>query len=306
MSRGKKKWLELCIKVPEKLREEFNLWLDDNECVGLIVKEIKSINDNVLVAYFNDDLAINEFERNLKLFLFDYGIETIYKIGYLEEKDWVGLFKEYFSPFVISDELRIICPWHKDRKDGDVIISPEMAFGTGRHETTQLCLYFIIDKKGCFRRVLDIGIGSGILAIASIKFGAEKVIAFDIDNDALKNCRRNVRLNKIPKGRIFIFCGTLSDLSKKVYLRKEEGFDLILCNMLPDNFYPFLNQVHNYLKRDSGRLIVSGIHINMVNKVREFLDKNHFKITSSKKLNDWIAYEVKSLKLNVKRLKLKG
>ena len=299
MRREKKKWLELCIKVPEKFYDEFSIWLDDNGCVGLIVKEIKSINDNVLLAYFNYDLDISEFEKNLKLFLFDYGIETIYKIGYLEEKDWVGLFKDSFSPSVINNKLRIICPWHTDRKDGDIIINPEMAFGTGRHETTQLCLYFITDKKGCFRRVLDIGTGSGILAIASVKFGAEKVIAFDIDSDALKNCRKNIRLNKIPKKRIFIFRGTLTDLSKKVHLQKDEEFDLILCNMLPDNFYPFLNQVHNYLKKDCGRLIISGIHINMVDKVQEFLDENHFKITNSKKLNDWIAYEVKSLRLQV-------
>jgi len=299
MNRKKRKWIELHIRIPEGIHNEFSLWLDDQGSIGTIIKEVKGIDDNVIIAYFNLDLDIYRLEQDLKRFLFDYGIDTAYKIGFLEGKDWVGIFKDHFSPFVISDELRIIYPWHKEKKDTDIVIAPEMAFGTGRHESTQLCLYFIIEKRGDFKRVLDIGTGSGILAIASVKFGAEKVIGFEIDEEAIKNCQKNLRLNNITKRQVLIFCGAIDDLSKNVRLRRNEEFDLILCNMLPDNFFPILNRLHNYLKKDTSRLILSGIQVSMRNKVQEYLDRNNFEIVNTKKLNDWIAYEVLSLKFQV-------
>ncbi len=294
MMNDNKKWIELHIDIPLKLQEKFCLWLDDEGCIGTVLKETKA--DSVLTAYFEENIDIKKLERSLKKFLIMINLEAVYQIGYLKEKDWATFFRKYFQPFEINRELRIVPPWLKVKEQRDIIIKPQMAFGTGRHESTQLCLYFILEKKGRFKNVLDIGTGSGILAITSVRFGAERVVAFDIDREAVRSCVENVKLNKILKKKILVFCGTLDALNKKFFLRKGKRFDLVLCNMLPDKFFSFLPQVHNYLKRDIGRIILSGIHTSKKEEVEKFLKRKRFKIVQSKVLNDWIAYEIRSEK----------
>ncbi len=148
--------------------------------------------------------------------------------------------------FVVAPDAALI---HQDRGRLPLIIPQEQAFGTGSHESTALAIELLesIDLRGA--RGLDIGSGSGILALAMLALGARKAIAFDVDPDAYRPLRENRVRNRIPADRMPFFIGELTSLRKS-------AFDVIAINILPEVIIPMLPQV---VARLAGTLIVSGI-----------------------------------------------
>ena len=117
----------------------------------------------------------------------------------IQDQDWVKLTQSQFSPIKIHDKLWIIPTWHEiqDKKALNLILDPGLAFGTGTHPTTHLCLLWLLDNVNKDVTVLDYGCGSGILGIAAKKIGAEKVIGVDIDNQAIKASKDNSEINNV-------------------------------------------------------------------------------------------------------------
>jgi len=117
----------------------------------------------------------------------------------IQDRDWVKLTQSQFSPIKIHNKLWIIPSWHKiqDNKSLNLILDPGLAFGTGTHPTTQLCLLWLLDNVNKDVTVLDYGCGSGILSIAAKKIGAKKVFGVDIDNQAIKSSRDNAEINNV-------------------------------------------------------------------------------------------------------------
>ena len=117
----------------------------------------------------------------------------------VEDKDWVKSTQAQFSPIRINDKLWIIPTWHKiqDKNAVNLILDPGLAFGTGTHPTTHLCLLWLLDNINQNLSVLDYGCGSGILGIAAKKIGAKKVIGVDIDNQAIKASKDNSEMNNV-------------------------------------------------------------------------------------------------------------
>jgi len=148
--------------------------------------------------------------------------------------------------FVVAPDAALI---HQDRGRLPLIIPQQQAFGTGSHESTALAIELLesIDLRGA--RGLDIGSGSGILALAMLALGARKAIAFDVDPDAYRPLRENRVRNRIPADRMPFFIGELTSL-------REAAFDVIAINILPEVIIPMLPQVVAHL---AGTLIVSGI-----------------------------------------------
>jgi ribosomal protein L11 methyltransferase len=148
--------------------------------------------------------------------------------------------------FVVAPDAALI---HQDRGRLPLIIPQQQAFGTGSHESTALAIELLesIDLRGA--RGLDIGSGSGILALAMLALGARKAIAFDVDPDAYRPLRENRVRNRVPADRMPFFIGELTSL-------REAAFDVIAINILPEVIIPMLPQVVAHL---AGTLIVSGI-----------------------------------------------
>jgi ribosomal protein L11 methyltransferase len=117
----------------------------------------------------------------------------------IQDRDWVKLTQSQFSPIKIHNKLWIIPSWHRiqDNKSLNLILDPGLAFGTGTHPTTQLCLLWLLDNVNKDVTVLDYGCGSGILSIAAKKIGAKKVFGVDIDNQAIKSSRDNAEINNV-------------------------------------------------------------------------------------------------------------
>ena len=172
----------------------------------------------------------------------------------LSEDDWAESWKQYYKPIPLG-RVTIVPAWEKyQAKDGEITVSmdPGMAFGTGPHETTRLCLLLLQDEVRGGERVLDVGTGSGILSIAAKKLGATSANAYDIDPVAVKVARENVRDNGCEGVTVEV-----SDLLSDVDLSHGK-YDLCVANIVADIILRMLPDIRTYLL-DGAPLILSGI-----------------------------------------------
>ncbi|MBE6598444.1 MAG: 50S ribosomal protein L11 methyltransferase [Ruminococcaceae bacterium] len=179
---------------------------------------------------------------------------TVDLIG-VSEEDWADSWKQYYKPIKTGKKLVIVPVWETyEPEEGEitVLMDPGMAFGTGTHETTRLCAAMVekYTMPGC--SVLDVGCGSGILAICASKLGAEKCFACDIDPQAVKVAVENTELNGTPNVKCAV-----SDLLRQVE-KTEGGYDVVVANIVADIIIRLAPDVGDYMA-DDGVFIVSGI-----------------------------------------------
>lgn len=197
-------------------------------------------------------------------------------------EDWINNWKKYFKPIPVGNNLLIRPIWEDDYKaDGKTIINlePGLAFGTGMHETTRLCLEMLEKyvKKGMY--ILDVGCGSGILSVASLLLGAKKAIGVDIDEMAVKTAKENAKLNLVDD-RFDGICGNLTD--------KISGkYNIVIANIVADIIIELSDNIENYMDSNS-IYIMSGIIDVRENDVKEKL-KHKFKITDERTEGGWVA-----------------
>ncbi len=271
---------------------------------GLMIEDYSDIDENLKTMYgdlideqiLNADktkAAVSIFipdERNpaeaishLKTRFSELQIEASLQVIGVKEEDWAGSWKKYYKPLRIGEKLVVVPAWEKyEEKPGDLIIKmdPGMAFGTGTHETTRL-VAMLIEKyvqKGDV--CLDLGTGSGILAIAASKLGAKSVNAYDIDPVAVRVAGENVKDNKIDN----IVCGT-SDLFNGI---EEKTYDLICANIVADIIIRMLPDVKKYLK-PNGILITSGIIDERAEEVLKAAEMTPLCYVETKEEKNWCA-----------------
>lgn len=189
---------------------------------------------------------------------------------------------EHFNPTQVSKRILIHPPWDK----GDVSapirveIDPGMAFGTGTHETTQLCLQLLDDLNlAAGKDVLDVGMGSGILSIAAAKLGARSVRGMDIDPESTREATRNAAVNNVSE-RCTFHTGELSD--------EDAPADLVIANILPHILIDISDQLVAHT-RTHGTLILSGILLSEAEAVRAHFAATNMKQTQQVDLNEWCA-----------------
>jgi ribosomal protein L11 methyltransferase len=165
-----------------------------------------------------------------------------------EPRDYAELTRQYFRPIRIGN-LTIRAPWNKKKDNGrEIIIEPGMAFGTGRHESTRIMVKLMDDVDFEGKTVLDIGCGSGILALYAHLLGAGMIYAVDNDSDAIFNAKKNVSLNRVDT--INLVCAHLQDV--------HEAFDIVLANIDIKTFSEHSAKIASLVDRN-GLLFISGI-----------------------------------------------
>lgn len=201
----------------------------------------------------------------------------------VKDEDWAENWKQYYKPLRVGQRLVIKPGWESYQpKEGDLIIDmdPGMAFGTGTHETTRLCLMLLEKHQQENDRVLDVGTGSGILAIASALLGAKAVTAIDLDPVAVKAAEENVKRNDL-KSRVKVLQG---DLAKDI----SGQFDLVSANIIADIILLLLPQLQGLLAQHA-RLVLSGIIKDREQDVRDGLAARGFVVKDALYEGEWVA-----------------
>ncbi len=212
------------------------------------------------------------------------GISATLSTEGMREEDWAESWKQYYKPIHLG-RVTIVPAWEAYTPATQEVIvrmDPGMAFGTGTHETTRLVMQLLQDEVHSGDAVLDVGTGSGILAICASKLGAARCSAYDIDPVAVKVARENVKDNGCDN----IVCG-VSDLLRDVDLTNGK-YDLCVANIVADIIIRMAPDIGACLV-DRGRLIVSGIIGCRAAEVRAALSAHGFSILREETENDWLA-----------------
>jgi ribosomal protein L11 methyltransferase len=207
----------------------------------------------------------------------------------LAQKDWTEAWKEFYKPLRIGKRMVIKPTWEKMAvKPSDIVVEldPGMAFGTGMHATTRLCLQALESYFKAGESVLDVGTGSGILAIAAAKLGAAPVVALDNDPIAVKAAAENAALNGVGEN-ISLFTGELADLPSFY----PAQYDLVLANILAAPLIEMMPQLKARLA-PGGILILSGLIEEQAEMMTAALQQHGLTIRQELSEDDWLALAV--------------
>lgn len=178
-----------------------------------------------------------------------------------EDKDWINNWKQYFHQFYVDDIL-IIPSWEEVKPEDEskmiIHIDPGTAFGTGMHETTQLCMRQLKKYVKEETELLDVGTGSGILSIVALKLGAGHVVGTDLDPCAISAAKENLETNDIPVGKMDVMIGNIIDDREVQDAVGYEKYDIVTANILADVLIPLTPVILHQMKK-GGIYITSGI-----------------------------------------------
>ena len=202
---------------------------------------------------------VKEALEELRMFM-DIGEGTITE-SQTEDKDWINNWKQYFHQFYVDDIL-IIPSWEEVKpEDQDkmiIHIDPGTAFGTGMHETTQLCMRQLKKYVNKDTQILDVGTGSGILSIAALKLGAAHAVGTDLDPCAISAVKENLEANEVPVTDMDMILGNIIDDKKIQDEVGYEKYDIVVANILADVLIPLTPVILHQMKK-GGLYITSGI-----------------------------------------------
>ena len=266
--------------------------IDLKTCYGDLIDESILNADKTIASvsvYVPADVGVSDSLAFLKERCETNALDAKIDIIGVCEDDWANAWKAYYKPIKIGERIVIVPAWEKyDAKEDEIIVrmDPGMAFGTGSHETTRLVIGLLEKYVKSGERVLDVGCGSGILAICASKLGADLCRAYDIDPVAVKVARENIK----DSGQENITCDR-SDLLRQVDL-SDGGYDIICANIVADIIIRMTPDVAPYLN-DNGVILASGIIVERSEDVISCFEANGFEIVESVIDNGWCALAVK-------------
>ncbi len=214
----------------------------------------------------------------------------------IEDEDWSSTWKQYWQPTEIGDRLVVYPAWLTPPKDIERLVlrlDPGLAFGTGTHPTTQLCLESLemrLSMEGNDQVIADIGSGSGILSIGAVLLGVQKVYAVDNDPQAVEAARHNRHLNRIHPDYLVINQGSVAELKALV----PQGVDGIVCNILAEIILELLPQFTAIIK-PKGWAILSGILLEQTQAIADSLEQNGWDIAALWKRKEWCCFQIRRM-----------
>ena len=302
-------WTEITVAVANRdtdtaaaianMTVPYGIYIEDYSDLEQGANEIAHIDliDEELVAKDRDTsiihIYISECDNAAEALEFLKERLTAEGIGYkaeavgVNDSDWNENWKKYFHATEIGEKLAIVPSWEKyDNKDNRTIlqIDPGAAFGTGTHATTSLCLEMLQNYVNDCTEMLDIGCGSGILAVASVLLGAKTAVGVDIDAQSVKTAKENAEINGVTDKTEFI----VGDLAERV----KGKYSVVCANIVADVVIRLLGNVKNYME-ENAVLIVSGIIDLREKDVLNAAEKQGFTVTEKRYKDNWCAFALK-------------
>ncbi len=302
----KMNWTEITVSVPNAYLESASAIANMTVPYGIYIEDYSDLEENAWeIAHIDliDEDLINKDRTNSLIHIYisecDNAAEalsflkerlTAEKIPFeagsvgVDDTDWNENWKKYFKPIEIGEKLAVVPSWEDYRNtEGRTVlnIDPGAAFGTGTHATTSLCLELLQNYVKNDTEILDIGCGSGILALASVLLGAKSGFGVDIDAQSVKTARENAEINGIDRKAKF----EVGDLTEVV----SGKYDVICANIVADVIIRLLPDAKSFM-RDNGILIVSGIIDIRKDDVLKAVKENGFTVKDEKYKENWCAF----------------
>ena len=291
-------WIELSVVADGELIDPLVQIFDRYSKNGVVLENVKKnsepLNNATKVrTYLNAEtdyeIVFNQIDIGVRL-LSHVGVVSKLSKRIVDEKEWHESWKKHFSILEIGKTLAIVPSWLNSKEiDRKVIIEldPGMAFGTGHHPTTRMCLEMLEVLLKPEDAILDLGCGSGILSIAGAKMGSEKVIGIDNDETAVKVAMENIEINGISKS-VSILTGSIPNKDMSKYSN-----DIIVANISSKVILDLSIEITEHLK-PGGHLIVSGfLDINESEIINKFKELN-LSVLSRLSTNDWVALSLRN------------
>ena len=252
------------ILIAELEEVQFESFVETEDGVQAYIKK-EDWNPNIL-----DDLQI--LENPLFTISYDY--------SEIEQENWNATWESNFNPIQVGEQCVVRAPFHdKPKVDYDIVIEPKMSFGTGHHETTHMMLAHILQHDFNGKSVLDMGSGTGVLAILAAMKGAKHIDAIDIDNWCYLNAQENVERNNCR--HINVFKGTAE-------LLVDQKYDIIIANI---NRNILLEDIPAYVKclNKGGIVFLSGFYVQDIPQITERCKEVGLKFEKNLEKNNWVA-----------------
>lgn len=295
------RWLEVSLTVDGELAEAVAEVFDRYACNGVVVESNVRYNDAEdlgtpygpvrVYAYLIVDDQLEDRRRSLEEALWHMGQiqplpEPVFRT--IHDEDWMASWKKHYQPIPIGKRMLILPAWieQQDPSRVAVRIDPSMAFGTGTHPTTQLCLEFLEACTPAGETVIDVGCGSGILSIGAIKMGAGRAIAVDIDPGSVKATRENGEANGVL-AQIETGEGSVAELLAGKY--SVRSAPLVLANILAPVIIRLFDGGLADLVSPGGRIILSGILADQAEGVVAAAQAKGLQLVETRQINDWVA-----------------
>jgi ribosomal protein L11 methyltransferase len=292
-SESKNNWFALEIRANSAVSEAVEFALNELDALGTEINNLGKVTPETLeiVGYFNKKISEENVRETLKfaLNIYSFSTDSVKNFAWheVENQDWLAEWKKHWKP-TESTKFIIAPTWEKLSENEEKIvirIEPSMAFGTGTHETTRLCLQAIEENYKAGESFFDVGTGTGILAVCAAKIQGKKkkekgkILACDTDQDSIKIAKENAELNNTKE--IEFYVGSIDEKTPK--------FDFVCANVTLDVIVPMLPLL---LEKSIRVLVLSGILKEQEDKIREELQKFGIENPQIETLGEWISVVV--------------
>lgn len=262
--------------------EDYSLTEEEYDAlfIDILPEELNRKQEQIPVSFY---LAEDRTEKaeDIKALLRPFlGEDIAFSTECTAEEDWANSWKQYYHSFAVGEKIFIYPIWEERNENYPINIGldPGMAFGSGTHETTELCMRAIEKYLKPADKVLDVGTGSGILAIAAAKLGAKQVLAIDLDANAVKVAKENVEYNGVQE-QITVSVGNLAE-------GVSERYEIVVANILADVICILAKDVKKFLK-PGGIFITSGIIADKLDMVKQSFAEEGLKIVEISAKGEW-------------------
>lgn len=285
-----KAWFAVDVRVTPEAAEAVEFAFNELGCLGTEIDSLRKAAGAPLTVtgYFdsepNSDDVAAAVDEALRIFQVDPAAADSIAIREVAETDWLAEWKKHWKAAEVG-QFVIAPPWEPVENSDKLLISiePNMAFGTGTHETTQLCLLAIGDNYTARQTFLDVGTGTGILAIAAAKLGGSNIVAYDTDADSITIARENAEANGVA-GRIKFHDGPIGESTQRA--------DLVCANLTLDVIVPLLPLL---IDKTNDVLLLSGILVEQEHLITTELEREGIRNIEVARAGEWISVLVRTI-----------